>query len=197
MIENKRAEQKEQTRYLIIDTTIQLIAEKGISATRTIDVAKSVGLAHGSIFVHFPTREDLINSVIGELGFRIAGRMHELAGIGGSFSEMLDSHLQGIREYEMCYLRMISERESLPEKAKNTLVGIQSAISLHLNIAAEKEMERGSIRRMPFHFLFNTWIGLIHHYLLNRDSFSPNGSVMEQYGKELKGFFLKLIATGG
>ena len=43
---------------------------------------------------------------------------------------------------------------------------------------------------MPLHLLFNTWTGLVHHYLSQRDLFNPKGSVIRRYGDELLEHFL-------
>lgn len=70
---------------------------------------------------------------------------------------------------------------------------IQSTISFHISIAAEKEIEQGSIRKIPMHLIYNTWIGLIHYYITNGDLFSPNGSVLKQYSHELLQHYINLI----
>jgi hypothetical protein len=41
--------------------------------------------------------------------------------------------------------------------------------------------------------LFNTWIALIHHYLVNRDLFAPRRSVVRAKGRELVDHFLSLV----
>jgi len=42
--------------------------------------------------------------------------------------------------------------------------------------------------------LFNTWLGLIHHYLGNRDLFAPGHSVVERHGSMLLDHFVGLLA---
>jgi hypothetical protein len=46
---------------------------------------------------------------------------------------------------------------------------------------------------MPLHLLFNTWIGLVNHYLVNRELFAPGASVIERRGAELLDHFMNLI----
>ena len=55
-------------------------------------------------------------------------------------------------------------------------------------------IRRGEIRDLPHHLVFNTWIGLIHHYLSNKALFAPEGAVIARYGEELLGYFLGLLA---
>lgn len=109
---------------------------------------------------------------------------------------MLESNsirLTGLIEFEPFYTKLIIERRLLPESASNTYILIQSAISFHISIAAEKEMEQGSIRKFPIHLIYNTWIGLIHYYLTNSDLFSPNHSVLRQYSDELLHHYMNLL----
>lgn len=194
MTVSKRHEQKEQTRKHIVEVAFRQFAEKGLMAARTLDIARAAGIAHGTVFVHFPTREALLIHVIEEFGNRITRRIHELASCGGSVREVLEAHLNGLMEYEAFYTRLITERPMLPEEVHHSIVGIQSAISFHLQQAAEAEMNAGKIRPMPLHLFFNTWLGLIHYYLSNGDLFAPGESVLKRYGKELVDHFLALIA---
>jgi len=193
MSDSKRKEQKEQTRQRLIEAAFQQFAHHGLIATRTLDIANTAEVAHGSVFAHFPTREALLNSVIEEFGGRIAGRIHELAAGGGSVREVLEAHLSGLSEYELFYTRLVTEQQSLPAEARNGLVMIQSAISLHLHQTAASGMNTGKIRRLPLHLFFNTWMGLIHYYLANADLFAPGESVLKRYGQELIEYFLILI----
>jgi AcrR family transcriptional regulator len=191
----KRQQQKEQTRKLLIETALRQFAEHGLNATPTVDIARTAGVSHGTVFAHFPTREDLLIEVIQEFGTRIALRMHELAEGGKSLREVLEAHLNGLMEVEPFYTRLVTERPLLPVEVRYSLLGIQSAIAFHLQQVAEAEMNRGKIRNQPLHLLFNTWLGLIHYYIANSDLFAPGESVLKRYGPELLNHFLTLIAT--
>jgi hypothetical protein len=57
-------------------------------------------------------------------------------------------------------------------------------------------MAAGTIRRAPLHLLFNTWIGLVHHYLIHKDLFVSRGSVLHKHGGELADFFVSLLTNG-
>ncbi|MGE0671200.1 MAG: TetR/AcrR family transcriptional regulator, partial [Parachlamydiales bacterium] len=43
----------------------------------------------------------------------------------------------------------------------------------------------------PIHLLLNSWLGLIHYYLSNKDLFAPKKSVIDTHGKELLEHFIK------
>lgn len=190
----QRQLQKEQTRRQILETALQVFARQGFTAVRTADIAQAAHLAHGTVFAHFKTQDALLEAVIEEFGLRAARRLHELAADTHSLRTVLQAHLQGLQECEALYTRLIIENRLLPEKARHTFVLIQSAISFHISQAAEKEIKEGRLRTCPIHLLFNTWLGLIHHYLANSDLFAPTESVLARYGQELLDHYLSLLS---
>jgi AcrR family transcriptional regulator len=190
-----RRTQKENTRASIVEAAYGEFCGRGILATRTEDVARAAGVSHGTVFLHFGSQEALVSAVIGEYCGRVAEKTHELAEGGSTVREVLSAHLEGIREYEPFYTRLTAEARLLPEACGSEWIGVQSAISFHLSRTAEKEMAAGRIKRVPLHLLFNTWIGLLHYYLINGDLFAPEGSVISRYGNELLNHFMDLITA--
>ncbi|MBE6034766.1 MAG: TetR/AcrR family transcriptional regulator [Clostridiales bacterium] len=191
---NKRQEQKERTREHLIQVAFEQFSENGLTSTKTADIAAAAQVSHGTVFSHFPTREVLLETVIEDVGSKIAKRMHELAEKSCGMKEMLEAHLKGIAEYEDFYIRLISEASLLDRVSKNTLIMIQSAISFHLIQVAEQGMKRKKIKQIPLPFLFNTWLGLIHYYLMNKELFAPKESVISVYGAEWIDYFMNLIS---
>jgi AcrR family transcriptional regulator len=190
-----RAAQKLATRAALIEAAMRVYELDGIAAARTADVAAAADVSHGTVFVHFPTREALLAAALEEFGHVLATRVHQLASAGASVREVLAAHLQGIAEHEGFYARLAVESPLLPKEARQALLSVQSAISFHLAQAAEREQAAGLIRPMPVHLLFNTWIGLVHYYLANRDLFAPDGSVIERHGAELIDHLMSLIVS--
>jgi len=194
---NARARQKADTRRRILAQATRLCARRGFVRTRTIDVARAARVAHGSVFVHFPSREDLMAAVVAGMAGEITDALHRLATGGATLREVLAAHLQCLAEREDQIRWLLLEAPLLPAGFHTAWVGLQSAVSFHLAEAAEREMAAGRIRRMPLHLLFNTWIGLVHHYVINRDLFAPRGGVLRAHGPELLEHFLELVATQG
>jgi AcrR family transcriptional regulator len=191
---SQRQVQKDQTRKQLIDVAFEQFTKDGMVSARTADIAAAAGVSHGTIFAHFATRDDLLVAVIEEFGNRVAKRIHELTSGGGTVRQVLQAHLNSLIEVEPFYIRLVTEEPLLPSVARSTLVAIQSAVSIHLNQAAEREIATGTIRNIPSHLLFNTWIGLIHYYLSNAKLFAPEESVLQRYGTELLEHYLTLIS---
>ena len=188
---NKRQIQKEETKKQIIRAAYRVYAEKGFSAT-TSDIAKAINVSHGTIFVHFSTRDDLLIQLLDDFDSTIISRLHELTVSSEHISDILNAHLCAIEEHEAFYTRLINEGRLLPAEARNTFIAIQSTIAFHMIKMIEKE--RPAIKNgIPDYFIFNSWIGLIHYYLQNNDMFAPDSSVIKRYKNELTENFLKLI----
>jgi len=192
-----REAQKRETRRRILDAAVRVFARDGILASTTAAVAVEAGVAHGSVFVHFRSQEGLIVAAIQEFGKDVSLRLHELVQRGAGTREVLEAHMKGIREREDFYARLVVEAPLLPDEAKTSLVLIQSAISFHLSPAIEADRAAGKIKAMPLPLLFNTWVGLVHYYLANRELFAPGASVVAERGPELLDHFMSLISKGG
>ena len=193
MKENKRNVQKELTRKKLIEIAIKLFGDNGILNTKTIDISKEAGVSHGTVFSHFKTQEELLDTVIEEVGDRIVSKLQELIDVKGSLEEILKAHINGLIEFEKFYTRLIIERRLLPESASNIYVIIQSSISFHIGEVLKEEIAKGKIIDTPIHLLFNSWVGLIHYYLTNGDLFTNDGSILNNYSQDLINHYIKLI----
>lgn len=188
----KRQEQKEATRQLIIKTAMDVYAQYGFSVPTSL-IAKQAGLAHGSVFAHFPTVEDLVSCVLQTFFDDLGLRLHNLSSMGCTIEELLSFHLSVLEEHEALYKRIICETALLPKDTQISLISAQSVVSYHLSKALEKGIAEGTIKNVPLHMLFNTWLGLVHYYLQNSELFSPNDSVLRRYKGELIGCYTALI----
>jgi TetR/AcrR family transcriptional regulator, acrEF/envCD operon repressor len=189
----RRTAQKEKTRRILIETSLNVFSSQGISATNTAELAKQAKVSHGTIFLHFPTREDLLFSVMNEFGNRLATKFDEVTKKSKGVAGVLKAHLKTISEYEGFYTHLIEDLPHLPANVKSRFFILQSSISYRINIEAQKEIKAGKIKNIERHILFNTWIALLHYYMTNKEIFSPSQSVISSKGNDLLKHFLNLI----
>jgi len=192
-----RQEQKIATRGRLVNAAISLFARNGIAETTTADIAKSIRMSHGNVFVHFPTRDDLVIAVIDEFGRRLAVEFRQILEIDPEkelgLRAVLRAHLKVLAEFEPFYSRLVIEAPMLPPKVRSTLLMLHAAVSYRLFRALERERKLGRARKIERPLLFNTWIGLVHHYLVNRDMFTNRGSVIAEHGESLVQHFMTLL----
>ena len=193
MTQGKRQLQKEATREHIINTAMSVYTEQGFAAPTNI-IAQKAGVAHGTIFVHFPTREDLLLHALERFADDMGKKLHALSAANGNIEGLLRAHIEIIEDNEPFYKKLIMEASNLPCDARNTLIALNSSTARHFEIAARRGIEDGKIKMLPIHMLYNTWIGLVHYYLHNSELFAPGDeSVITQYKIELVNAYMKLI----
>lgn len=77
----KQRSSSAETRQKIIDATLAIAAKKGFEQATTAEIARRAGVAEGSIYNHFRTKDDLLIHMVGEYA--------------GSFLAQLSDRLSG------------------------------------------------------------------------------------------------------
>ncbi|HYF19675.1 MAG TPA: TetR/AcrR family transcriptional regulator [Ramlibacter sp.] len=70
----KRERRKEARPGELLDAALDLFVEKGFAATRAEEVAARAGVSKGTLFLYFPSKEELFKAVIRE---NLSGRFQE------------------------------------------------------------------------------------------------------------------------
>ncbi len=63
---HKRERRKQDRPGELIDAALDLFVEKGFAATRVEEVAARAGVSKGTLFLYFPSKEDLFKAVVRE-----------------------------------------------------------------------------------------------------------------------------------
>lgn len=181
----KRGQQKEQTKAKISEAAQAVFAEKGFLRTSVDDLTRAAGVSHGSFFVHYARREDLIVQVIEELGAALYARFLALASERTSLEAVLGAHLDAVAEFEPVYRHLAAEGPFLPEAARTALFVLQNGIGHWIGQA----LEPADPARPPG-AVFNLWMGNLHYHFQNRDLFAPEGSLVARYRDHFIQLFL-------
>ena len=73
-VQAKRGRRKEARPGELLDAALDLFVEKGFAATRAEEVAVRAGVSKGTLFLYFPSKEELFKAVVRE---NISGRFQE------------------------------------------------------------------------------------------------------------------------
>src|SRR5688572_8604127 len=73
-VQGKRERRKEARPGELLDAALDLFVEKGFAATRAEEVAARAGVSKGTLFLYFPSKEELFKAVVRE---NISGRFQE------------------------------------------------------------------------------------------------------------------------
>ncbi|MDR3281030.1 MAG: TetR/AcrR family transcriptional regulator [Synergistaceae bacterium] len=192
MRQNKRQIQKEATRKKLIETAMRVYSRDGFSAPSSV-IAEEAGVAHGTLFVHFPTLNDLLHGALQKFFIQIGGKLHDLSEKGGDLGEFLRTHLEILESVEAFYKKLVTECYVLPMDARVTLASIQAVVSKHFAAAAAVGIKEGTIKDIPPEVMFNIWLALVHYYIQNSDILSPGESALRKFKDEMTDNFAELI----
>jgi AcrR family transcriptional regulator len=65
----------EDKRNAILDAATRVFAERGLTAAPTSEISKQAGIAEGTLFTYFKTKDDLINALYREIKSELADAM--------------------------------------------------------------------------------------------------------------------------
>jgi AcrR family transcriptional regulator len=65
----------EDKRNAILDAATRVFAERGLAAAPTAEISRRAGVAEGTLFTYFETKDDLINSLYREIKLGLADAM--------------------------------------------------------------------------------------------------------------------------
>ena len=106
----------------LLDAALALFVEKGFAATRSEEVARAAGVSKGTLYLYFPSKEELLKAVIQHfLGTEIETGMAEAAAADGPVAEAMEQLLVTwwTRIYEGpasgVFKLMITEVRNFPE----------------------------------------------------------------------------------
>lgn len=86
----KRERRKEARPGELLEAALDLFVEKGFAATRSEEVAARAGVSKGTLFLYFPSKEELFKAVVTEtLSGRFAEWNREYEEFAGSTPDML------------------------------------------------------------------------------------------------------------
>ena len=85
-----RRRQKEARPQQLLDAALMLFVEKGFAATRAEEVAQRAGVSKGTLYLYYPSKEELLKAVISEhLSSRIAAGAALVEQHQGSVADLL------------------------------------------------------------------------------------------------------------
>ncbi len=89
-----RRRRKEARPAELLDAALTLFVEKGFAATRSEEVARAAGVSKGTLYLYFPSKEELLKAVIQHyLGNEIAAGAEEAATIAGTTPAVMEQLL--------------------------------------------------------------------------------------------------------
>jgi AcrR family transcriptional regulator len=185
-----RDRQRMETRQRVLVAACREFGRAGFSSVSTQDIAREAGVSHGSVFAHFKTREALVAAAVEEAVVEAANLMRHELKVATRTHDVLHAHLRALAEHEGLHANIIAERRALSAEVQARLIEVNSGVASYLLDSLERG---GAPLRVQPHVASNTWLALVHYYLMNRDLFAPGRSVLKERADELVRNYLAMI----
>ena len=146
---------KVATRQQILDAAGRLFAEKGFEATTTRDIARAAGIASGTLFNYFPSKEALLACLAERAGEEAIAEVADGSPVGETLEEDLFALLAaGLRKLKHLrkHLPALLETALSPIAAAGATQGESSSSSLrvaHLEAVAALAARHGHADLSP------------------------------------------------
>jgi AcrR family transcriptional regulator len=102
-----RQRRKEARPQELLDAALELFVEKGFAAARAEEVAQRAGVSKGTLYLYYPSKEDLFKAVIAAgLTARIEATALEVQAWNGSMGALLEDRL--VRWWQQVYASPVS-----------------------------------------------------------------------------------------
>lgn len=160
---NRKVEQGEHTRAVLLAAARRLFAENGFAGTSTEEVVRTAEVTRGALYHHFADKEALFRAVFEEVEAEVCRSVIEAA---GKATDPLDALLRGTRAYlDLCTeptVRRIALQEAPAVLGWETWHEIDSAYFFGILEAGVREaMRAGQLAKQPPAPLTHLLVGAI------------------------------------
>jgi AcrR family transcriptional regulator len=173
-----RQRRKETRPQELLDAALALFVEKGFAATRAEEVAHAAGVSKGTLYLYYPSKEELFKAVVRQnLTSLIAEGMETLAQHQGSSSELLvmlmDTWWERVGNTAAAGIHKIvlSEVRNFPELADFYTAEVIQPADLLFSTAVQRGIDSGEFRPVPVHEVAHALMAPIIFLALHRHSF--------------------------
>jgi TetR/AcrR family transcriptional regulator len=157
--DNKRERRKEARPGELLDAALDLFVEKGFAATRSEEVAARAGVSKGTLFLYFPSKEELFKAVVREnISGRFAEWMQEFETFEGSTADMVRYCMRvwweriGATRASGITKLMISEARNFPELAAFYQQEVIRPGTALVRRILQRGVERGEFRELDLDY---------------------------------------------
>ena len=173
-----RQRRKQARPQELLDAALELFVEKGYAATRTGEVAQRAGVSKGTLYLYYPSKEDLFKAVVRHNLSSLIAEGEELAGaFAGSSSELLATLMHiwwervGSTSAAGIHKIVLAEVRNFPEMAQFYTDEVIIPADRLFSGCVTRGIEQGEFRAMPVHEVAHALIAPLIFMAVHRHSF--------------------------
>lgn len=173
-----RQRRKETRPQELLDAALELFVEKGFAAARSEEVARRAGVSKGTLYLYYPSKEELFKAVVRQKLTQLIAEGQDLVGsFEGSTSDLLrllvhiwwerfgNTPAAGIHKV------VIAEVRNFPELAQFYVDEVIAPADRLFSSTVERGIQRGEFRALPVHDVAHALMAPMIFMALHRHSF--------------------------
>lgn len=192
---SKRAQAKEATRLRILDAAHDAFIRDGFLGLSTAEVARTAGVAHGTVFFHFESKEALLLTMLRQELGEITERMYERLHGSDTLAELLDTYLDELEAREPFFAMLARETPLYAPELRRSAMGYEGAVRSYFHSALSHEVLAGRCRNVDVTAALGFLFGYLHDLLSLRDAYAEGTSVIAERRVNIARTFLTMVAT--
>jgi len=170
---------RKQTRpQELLDAALDLFVEKGFAATRSDEVARRAGVSKGTLYLYYPSKEELFKAMVRQnLSALIAEGVELASQFEGPSAELLKLLLTtwwqrvGSTRAAGIHKIVIAEVRNFPELAQFYADEVINPADRLFSDAVQRGIDRGEFRPLPVHAVSHALIAPLIFLSLHQHSF--------------------------
>ena len=173
-----RQRRKEARPRELLDAALTLFVEKGFAATRAEEVAQRAGVSKGTLYLYYPSKEELFKAVVRHNLSSLIAEGLEIAGkFGGSSSELLACLMQtwwervGNTPAAGIHKIVLAEVRNFPALAQFYSDEVIVPADRLFSNCVQRGIDSGEFRPMPVHEVAHALIAPLIFMAVHRHSF--------------------------
>lgn len=189
----KRVRRKDARPSELLDAALDLFVEKGFAATKVEAVAARAGVSKGTLFLYFPSKEELFQAVVHDnLASRLADWNAEYEAMDGSAADMLRHALHawwtrvGATKLTGLTKLVMSEAQNFPELAASYHAKVVRPAQALIRRIIQRGIDRGEFRTLDTDYAVYSVTSTILYLVMHKHSLDvvvpePERLVPERY----------------
>lgn len=198
-----RRRRKDARPQELLDAALALFVEKGFASARAEEVAQRAGVSKGTLYLYFPSKEELLKAVIAQnLGTRISAGAELAAAHSGSASELLSVILVDwwTQLYESpaagVFKLVVTEVRNFPEIAGFYLREVVEPAHELLGTVLRRGIAAGEFRDVPIDHAVHSLVLPLIMICLHRHSLGACPVNWHLDGHDFIGQHVQLVLAG-
>ncbi len=186
---------KAETRLNILSAAKEEFLLCGMQGISTLKIARRAGVAHGTVFFHFKTKEELITEVLNRQIYDLTAELSRQLDETKDLRDLLQTHLNFLEKEEDFFSILAREIPFYPPEIRRIVLSRDVAVREFLYRALVRGMETSVFKALDPTLVLNFWFGTLDFYLGLRSSFSDSHHIIPEKRDALLETFLKMISN--